>query len=288
MDYDRDLNEVILGTAAAPLITAGWSNSIGRRLSKNFRESLDNRPKDLLMPFYPGDVVRENTGVLQLGDDILEVNNSPSLLVKNKMLGRLADLTEAEADVYLSPARLAGSHAYIKPANRGPNASRSGSHVFLAPTLVNGVVHTDIPTALHELGHAHRYDPRASFLRRALTGTTPLRGILRSANSITPLLAPILADPDDPKQIAAALGVQTLLEAPTLAEEYLASRKANKALKALVQDGTISEASRSLASSSLRKALMTYGSSSASRIAAVGIPLALMNDDIRSSINPFD
>lgn len=141
---------------------------------------------------------------------------------------------------------------------------------------------------LHELGHATGKNPGSSKLRRLLSDSY----FLSSRYNIPSLTAlatnPFFVDPNDKRQIAGAVGANLLAHAPTLLEEYVASNKAFKALDALKASKQITEAANLAGKATLRGAYKTYLASAGINAAIPGITLALMNDDIRESINPFD
>jgi hypothetical protein len=138
---------------------------------------------------------------------------------------------------------------------------------------------------LHEMGHATGRAPNASLARRILANSTQFG---RISSALTPLAAPLFIDPNDERQLAGAIGVNALANLPVLGEEFVASRKAYKALDALADASKITDAARLAGKQTLRNAYKTYLSGAAGGVAGPSIALALMNDDIRDAVNPFN
>lgn len=138
---------------------------------------------------------------------------------------------------------------------------------------------------LHEMGHATAAAPNASLGRKLLAKST-VPG--KNLSVLAPLIAPLVIDPNDERQLAGAIGFNALTHLPVLGEEFLASRKAYKGLDDLVDAAKITDAARLAGKQSLRKAYKTYLGGAAGGIIGPSIAMALMNDDIRDAVNPFN
>jgi Zn-dependent membrane protease YugP len=138
--------------------------------------------------------------------------------------------------------------------------------------------------ALHELGHATANLPTASLGRRFLKKTMIPS---KSLSGLSPLGAAFV-DPNDKSEIATALGVQSLLHAPVLAEEFIASRKAFDGLDKLKALGRMSSSAVDESKDLLRTAYKTYAGGAAGSVLGTALALGLANDEIRSKLNPFD
>lgn len=277
---------LLAGFAAAAAAEAG-TMAANKRLLRQMTESVKSHPDDLRLSVHPSHLVAANTGQMARTKDF-PLNNLKSIIAKNKKIQQLADLTESSAVVHYMGKQQGevprDGFIHLPRSKRGKDHPEGGmiiTHDRGTPRSIK----FDIPILLHEMGHAHAKDSRAGTFRRLVSNADSMT---RVGKSIFPGISPAIVDPQDQTQIAAALGLQSLLEAPTLAEEFLATRKANKAMDALVSLGQMSQASKELGATSLNKAFRTYGMGAVGNLAATGIPLAFMNEDIRESINPFD
>jgi hypothetical protein len=163
-------------------------------------------------------------------------------------------------------------------------SDRAGSSRPPAPGKYYGDHGISKAIALHEMGHSTGNLPTASLGRRLVRRAMIPSKIL---SAVSPLGAAFI-DPNDKAEIAAALGVQSLLQAPILTEEFIASRKAFEGLDKLKALNRLSDSALDEGKNLLRAAYKTYAGGAAGNVLGTGLALGLANDEIRSKLNPFD
>jgi hypothetical protein len=139
---------------------------------------------------------------------------------------------------------------------------------------------------IHELGHATAFAPESSIGRRILTHSyMPTRLAILSGFGPVAMMA---MDPNKGSDVALALGFQSLLEAPVLLDEFIANKKAFKAMDDLKALGRMTSSSVDIGKDLLRTGYKSYASGAAGRLLGSAMAIGLANDEIRSKINPFD
>jgi Zn-dependent membrane protease YugP len=269
----------LLGFAGSRLVSRPPLAEALRRLGNMSSESRIHIPAGDYRPAKEQYVSNWLTRRALFADDI---NRSP--IIENAELRDLQNLMGTDVAVRAFKSDHSGPRLW--KSFQGKDYDPRG-YVAINPTY--GIASGSPPAAskavfLHELGHATRHLPSASIGRRAINhAIVPSR-----AMAVFSPVGMAFVDPNDKSEVATALGVRSLLEVPTLAEEFIASKKAFEGLDKLRDLGRMSGHAVDEGKDILRAAYKSYVGGAAGSVLGTALAIGLANDEIRSTLNPFD